>query len=92
MQRQAREHLMSLNDVRSKRRRERATSHALRPVIVDVLDPEDFPYQMEMFANDIQSFLKSLNEFPEFGDEAVDKSISSFESDLRVCDMSAPWP
>jgi len=30
------------------------------------------------------SFLKCLNEFPEFTDEAVNTSIKSFEGDLKV--------
>ena len=37
------------------------------------------------FANDIKSFLKSLNEFPEFTDEVVNSSMNAFEADLKVC-------
>ncbi len=52
--------------------------------MLDALDPEEFPEQLDMFAKEILTFMKSMNEFPEFGDEALDKSICSFEGDLRV--------
>ena len=45
---------------------------------------EDFPEQLEEFAKDIKTFLKSLNEFPEFTDEAVNNSMNAFEADLKV--------
>ena len=70
--------------VPNQRSRKRSTSHAIRPVILEDLDPEDFPEQFEKFAADVTSFLKSLNEFPEFGDEAANTSIRSFEADLKV--------
>ena len=44
---------------------------------------EDFPEQLEEFAKDIKTFLKSLNEFPEFTDEAVNSSMNAFEADLK---------
>jgi len=34
-------------------------------------------------ATDVTTFLKCLNEFPEFTDEAVNASIMSFEGDLK---------
>ena len=51
-----------------------------------MLDLEDFPQQLELFASDLSIFLYSLNEFPEFTDKAVDAPIIAFEDDLKV------WP
>jgi len=48
------------------------------------LDLENLPEQFENFATALKTFLKCLNEFPEFTDEAVNTSIKSFESDLKV--------
>lgn len=48
------------------------------------LDLEFFPQQLEALAVDVTTFLKCLNEFPEFTDEAVNASIMSFEGDLKV--------
>ncbi|KAG5646394.1 hypothetical protein DXG03_003717 [Asterophora parasitica] len=57
--------------------------HAARPVVNENLDPEFFPEQLEALAKDVTTFLNSLNEFPEFSDEAVNASIRSFEADLN---------
>ncbi|KAL5523027.1 hypothetical protein ACEPAF_1294 [Sanghuangporus sanghuang] len=59
--------------------------HVARPSLPKdrVLDVEDFPEQLEEFARDIKTFLKSLNEFPEFTDEAVNNSMNAFEADLK---------
>jgi hypothetical protein len=43
-----------------------------------------FPEQLESLAADVTTFLNCLNEFPEFTDEAVNSSISSFQDDLKV--------
>ncbi len=51
---------------------------------LEYLDPEDFPFQLDMLGQDIQNLLKSLKEFPEFSDENVEQCICSFEADLRV--------
>ena len=53
-------------------------------MVLDKLDLEDFPQQLELFASDLSTFLYSLNEFPEFTDKAVDVPIIAFEDDLRV--------
>lgn len=64
----------------------RKLPHIARPTIPTgskELTVEDFPEQLEAFANDIKSFLKSLNEFPEFTDEVVNNSMDAFEADLK---------
>jgi hypothetical protein len=48
------------------------------------LDPESFPEQLELLAKEVMSFLRCLNEFPEFTDEVVNASIMIFDGDLRV--------
>lgn len=50
------------------------------------VDPETFPEQLEFLANEVTTFVRCLNEFPEFTDEAVNASILSFEGDLQVTD------
>jgi chemotaxis methyl-accepting protein methylase len=50
------------------------------------VDPETFPEQLELLATEVTIFLRCLNEFPEFTDEAVNASILSFEGDLKVTD------
>ena len=52
---------------------------------MEQLDPEDFPEQLQMFAQDVTTFLDCLNEFPEFTDEAVNAAVLSMEGDLKVC-------
>ncbi len=51
---------------------------------MEKLDPEDFPEQLQMFAQDVTTFLDCLNEFPEFTDEAVNAAVLSLEGDLKV--------
>ncbi|KAF5368997.1 hypothetical protein D9758_002841 [Tetrapyrgos nigripes] len=65
--------------------RHRAMPHVARPVVTvsDNLDLEDFPEQFEKLAVEVTTFVNRLNEFPEFTDEAVNASISSFEGDLK---------
>ena len=73
--------------IRRKRKHHKSLhSHvtAARPAVLEPLDPEHFPQQLELFANDVATFLRSLTEFPEFSDEGVESAISAFESDLRV--------
>jgi len=50
----------------------------------DNLLPESLPSQFQSFARDVATFLKCLNDFPEFTDEAVNQSIRAFEGDLKV--------
>ncbi len=52
---------------------------------MEKLEPEDFPEQLQMFAQDVTTFLDCLNEFPEFTDEAVNSAILALEGDLKVC-------
>jgi WD repeat-containing protein 26 len=62
----------------------KAPPHVARPTVTENLDLEYFPQQLEALATDVTTFLKCLNEFPEFTDEAVNASIMSFEGDLKV--------
>ncbi|OBZ67869.1 hypothetical protein A0H81_12274 [Grifola frondosa] len=57
--------------------------HVHNTIVMEKLDPEDFPEQLQMFARDVTTFLDCLNEFPEFTDEAVNTSILSLEGDLK---------
>ena len=65
-------------------KRKRAPPHVRRPLVLEKLDPEEFPGQLELFARDVTTFLHCLNEFPEFADEALNASILAFEGDLKV--------
>ncbi|KAF8146964.1 hypothetical protein K438DRAFT_1944325 [Mycena galopus ATCC 62051] len=60
-----------------------APPHVARPAIDEHLDLEKFPEQFEALANSIVTFGRCLNEFPEFTDESINASITSFEGDLR---------
>ncbi|KAJ7485562.1 hypothetical protein FB451DRAFT_1230279 [Mycena latifolia] len=60
-----------------------APPHVTRPAIDEGLDLEKFPEQFEALAENIVTFGRCLNEFPEFTDEAINASISSFEGDLK---------
>ena len=70
---------------RRKKRPPKRLPHIARPSLPKdkTLDVEDFPEQLEEFARDIKTFLKSVNEFPEFTDEAVNNSMNAFEADLK---------
>ncbi|TFK48969.1 WD40 repeat-like protein [Heliocybe sulcata] len=82
--RQSRDALVNPNSRYSRKRAKRkAPHHIVRPAVFDNLDPEDFPTQLEMFAKDVMTFLKCLNEFPEFQDEAVNASIHALHGDLK---------
>ncbi|KAF7344472.1 Catabolite degradation [Mycena sanguinolenta] len=60
-----------------------APPHVVRPKIDENLDLEKLPEQFEALANNIVTFGRCLNEFPEFTDDAINASITSFEGDLR---------
>ncbi|KAG8757024.1 hypothetical protein FRC11_004834 [Ceratobasidium sp. 423] len=47
------------------------------------IEIEGLPDEMEQLAEDLDAFLKRLNDVPEFTDEAVNLSIMAFEGDLR---------
>lgn len=56
-----------------------------RPIIPEKdLNVECFPEQFEALARDVTNFVRCLNEFPEFTDDAVNISVQSFEGDLKV--------
>jgi hypothetical protein len=55
-----------------------------RPLVLEKLDPEDFPGQLGLFSRDVITFLHCLNEFPEFTDDSLNASILAFEGDLKV--------
>ena len=67
-----------------KKKRAKAPPHLRNPTVLDSLEPEDMPRQLEMLAMNFQTFLDCLNEFPEFTDEAVNTSILSVQDDLKV--------
>lgn len=67
-----------------RRVRGKAQLHVPRPTVNEKLDAESFPHQFEQFSKEVTTFLRCLNEFPEFTDEAVNTSILSFEGDLKV--------
>jgi len=55
-----------------------------RPTMSVETDAEDLPTELELLAQDVMSFLHYLEEFPEFVDEAVNASITTFQHDLKV--------
>jgi hypothetical protein len=56
----------------------------LRPVLSVAPDPETLPEELLALAREVKAFLLHLEEFPEFVDEALNASITAFESDLLV--------
>ncbi|OJA11366.1 hypothetical protein AZE42_05152 [Rhizopogon vesiculosus] len=83
--RQQREFLVNPNlmDRKRKARRRKSMPGRAPAHLEDNLDLESLPEQFENFAAALTTFLKCLNEFPEFTDEAVNTSIKSFEGDLK---------
>jgi len=73
-------------------RRTRRSSKALflRPVLTDAPDPETLPEELLALARNVKAFLQHLEEFPEFVDEALNASITAFESDLLVSLILVP--
>lgn len=66
--------------------------HVARPTVKEDLDLEHFPEQFEALAVDVKKFVQSLNEFPEFMDDAVNASVEAFEGDLKVrCQLHCTW-
>ncbi|KAF8599355.1 WD40 repeat-like protein [Ceratobasidium sp. AG-I] len=55
----------------------------MRPQLRPTLDLEAFPEEMRKLARQIQIFVARLNDIPEFTDEPVNMSFSSFASDLE---------
>ncbi|KAF9063012.1 hypothetical protein BDP27DRAFT_1335856 [Rhodocollybia butyracea] len=61
----------------------RALPPVVRPTVDTTIDLEEFPSQFLALAEEVTTFVDCLNEFPEFTDEAVNTSVSSFEGDLK---------
>ncbi|EKM57477.1 uncharacterized protein PHACADRAFT_206381 [Phanerochaete carnosa HHB-10118-sp] len=80
VQRQPHENVMNPN---IRPRRKAKSVHTTSPTILDDIDAEDFPDQLQGLAEDVITFLDCLNEFPEFTDEGVNSSIISLEGDLK---------
>lgn len=55
----------------------------MRPDIAVSSDPESLPEELQLLAQDLNTFLECLNQIPEFTDEAVNTSVISFQGDLR---------
>ncbi|KIY47537.1 hypothetical protein FISHEDRAFT_66082 [Fistulina hepatica ATCC 64428] len=68
---------------RYKKHAKKNLTNITRPKVDTDLDLEAFPEQFLLFAEDVVTFLHSLNEFPEFYDETVNDNILSFEADLK---------
>ncbi|KAI0763501.1 WD40 repeat-like protein [Trametes elegans] len=84
VQRQSRESISTTNLSQFRKgKRHRAPPHVHNPIVMEKLDPEDFPEQLQMFAQDVTTFLDCLNEFPEFTDEAVNSAVLALEGDLK---------
>ncbi|KAF5390996.1 hypothetical protein D9757_003981 [Collybiopsis confluens] len=64
-------------------RRPRVLPHVARPTVDTNIDLEEFPSQFQALAREVTTFATCLNEFPDFIDDAVNASISSFEGDLN---------
>ena len=45
---------------------------------------ERIPYQLELFAQDVRTFLEHLTDFPEFAVEPISTSMKLLEADLKV--------
>jgi len=68
---------------RSKEWRRRPTETRIRPTWDIQSDPESMPDELELLAEDLNTFLECLNQIPEFSDEAVNTSVTSFQDDLK---------
>ncbi|PCH35089.1 WD40 repeat-like protein [Wolfiporia cocos MD-104 SS10] len=66
-----------------KKKRRKVLLQGVNPAVLQDLDVESFPDQLQSFAQDVTTFLDCLNEFPEFNDEAVNASIMALEGDLK---------
>ncbi len=75
-----------------KKKRTKVPPHVRNPTVLEGLEPEDIPFQLQMLATNFQTFLDCLNEFPEFTDEAVNTSILSLQDDLKVRCKVLWWP
>ncbi|KAI0701045.1 WD40 repeat-like protein [Cytidiella melzeri] len=80
---QRREQETVMNSAVRPRRKAKVPPHTTSPSVMDDIDAEDFPDQLESLSHEMVNFLDCLNEFPEFTDEAVNAAIISLEGDLR---------
>lgn len=51
---------------------------------IDGCATESLPQELEGFAQDLRMLLRSLNDFPEFSDDAGNAMIHAFVGDLEV--------
>lgn len=82
MQRRARESV--LDPSVHPQSKARTPPHGINPAILEYIDVEDFPEQLQGFADDGIIFLNCLNEFPEFTEEVINNSLVSLDGDLKV--------
>ncbi|KAK7690720.1 hypothetical protein QCA50_005819 [Cerrena zonata] len=59
-----------------------ALLHPITHTVVQALEIDELPNELQSFAADINIFLHCLNEFPEFTDENMNAAIFSCEQDL----------
>ncbi|KAF5391042.1 hypothetical protein D9757_003978 [Collybiopsis confluens] len=59
------------------------SKHGVLPTVDASSGVEEFPAQFRALGEEVARFLNCLNEFPEFIDEALNASISSFERQFR---------
>lgn len=74
-------------------RRGKAHSEAVKFqafIAEDGLATEAIPQELDGFARDLRMLLNSLNDFPEFRDDAVNSSIHAFAAELEVSALF--WP
>lgn len=68
---------------RSRVKGKRATAEKIRPTLAIKSDPEAMPDELELLADDLNTFVECLNQIPEFNDEAVNAYVVSFQNDLK---------
>jgi hypothetical protein len=62
----------------------RKSRRAKTALVPQVMSLDDFPKLLNLLANDVLTFSRRLNKFPEFVDEAVTVSLEDFGNDLQV--------
>ena len=54
-------------------------------------DLEELPEQFRLLVLDVEFFIRSLNDFSEFTDEALNDSISVFKNEVKVSFTINVW-
>ena len=54
------------------------------PLVPEVVDPEDFPDQLDALARDFHTVLLYTNDFPEYVDDGLNSAIFLLNKDLEV--------